>query len=94
MKTSAARTSRALTLALALLPLPLAAGTPAEESLGLAEAAERALAHNPDLAVDLPGLEAARLRYEAARAGYLPRVDFEYAYEAGDNPVFVFSTLL
>lgn len=94
MKTSAGRSWRALSLSLALLPLPLAAGAPEEEPLGLAEAAEQALAHNPDLAVDLPGIEAARLQSKAARAGYLPRVDFEQAYEAGNNPVFVFGTLL
>lgn len=81
-------------LSMALLPLPLAAAAADEEPLGLAEAAERALAHNPDLAVDLPGLEAAHLRFEGTRAGYLPRIDFEHSYEAGDNPVFVFSTLL
>jgi len=44
--------------------------------------------------VDAPGQEAARLEFKAARAGYLPRLDFEQSYLAGNNPVFVFGTLL
>jgi outer membrane protein len=66
----------------------------AQERLTLSEAVERALKSNPDLAVDAPGQEAARLEFKAARAGYLPRLDFEQSYLAGNNPVFVFGTLL
>ncbi len=73
-----------------LLSLPLAA----QDRLTLADAVSRALVNNPDLAVDEPGLEAARSEFKAARAGYLPRLDFEQSYLAGDNPVFVFGTLL
>lgn len=75
---------------LALFSLPLAA----QEKLTLSEAAARALENNPDLAVDMPGQEAARSEFKAARAGYLPRLDFEQSYLAGNNPVFVFGTLL
>jgi outer membrane protein len=71
------------------LSLPLPA-----QSLSLSEAVARALEHNPDLAADAPGQEAARSEYRATRAGYLPRLDFEQSYLAGDNPVFVFGTLL
>jgi len=66
----------------------------AQERLPLSEVVARALEHNPDLAVDEPGQQAARLEYKAARAGYLPRLDFEQSYQAGNNPVFVFGTLL
>jgi outer membrane protein len=66
----------------------------AQERLTLSEVVARTLENNPDLAVDAPGQEAARLEFKAAKAGYLPRLDFEQSYLAGDNPVFVFGTLL
>ncbi len=71
-----------------------AAPLSAQEALMLSEAVARALEANPDLAVDAPGQEAARYEFKAARAGYLPRLDFEQSYLAGNNPVFVFGTLL
>lgn len=64
------------------------------QPLSLRDAVARALAHNPDLAQEQPGLEAARLEARAARAGYYPRLDFEQAYTGGNNPVYVFGTLL
>src|SRR5512146_2364806 len=70
--------------------LPLAA----QQKLSLSDAVARALENNPDLAVDAPGQQAARSEFKAAKAGYLPRLDFEQSYLAGDNPVFVFGTLL
>jgi outer membrane protein TolC len=73
-----------------LLSFPLAA----QERLSLSEAVARALGNNPDLAIDGPGQQAAHLEFKAARAGYLPRLDFEQSYLAGNNPVFVFGTLL
>ncbi len=73
-----------------LAPLPSAA----QPGLTLDEAVALALQSNPDLAADASGVEAARAEHRAARAGYLPRVDLEHSYLAGDNPVFVFSTLL
>jgi outer membrane protein TolC len=66
----------------------------AQERLTLSEAVSRALEKNPDLAVDAPGQQAARLDLKASKAGYLPRLDFEQSYLAGNNPVFVFGTLL
>lgn len=66
----------------------------AEESLTLAQAVSQALANNPGLASDQPALEAARAQLAVTRAGYLPRVDFEQSYTAGNNPVYVFGTLL
>jgi outer membrane protein len=73
-----------------LLSLPLAA----QQKLSLSEAVARALEHNPDLAIDAPGQQAARSEFKATKAGYLPRLDIEQSYLAGDNPVFVFGTLL
>jgi outer membrane protein len=74
----------------ALIAIPLGA----QEPLSLSDAVSRAMENNPDLAVDAPGQEAARLDFKAAKAGYLPRLDFEQSYQAGNNPVFVFGTLL
>jgi outer membrane protein TolC len=79
-----------ITVVFALCGLPLAA----QEKLTLTEAVGRALRNNPDLAVDEPARQAARSEFKAARAGYLPRLDFEQSYLAGNNPVFVFGTLL
>jgi outer membrane protein len=73
-----------------LLSLPLAA----QQKLSISDAVARALENNPDLAVDVPGQQAARSEFKATRAGYLPRLDLEQSYLAGDNPVFVFGTLL
>lgn len=65
-----------------------------QQRLTLSEAAARALENNPDLVAHAPGQQAARAEFKAAKAGYLPRLDFEQSYLAGNNPVFVFSTLL
>ncbi len=81
----------AVAMILAALTAP-AAG--AEEPLTLAQALARALEHNPELAVDAPEREAAAADLAASRAGYLPRVDFEQSYTGGNNPVYVFGTLL
>ncbi len=67
---------------------------PAEEQLTLAGALAKALEHNPELAVDPPTRAAAQSELDASRAGYLPRLDFEQAYTGGNNPVYVFGTLL
>ena len=48
----------------------------------------------PTWPIDAPGQQAARSEYKATRAGYLPRLDIEQSYLAGNNPVFVFGTLL
>jgi outer membrane protein TolC len=66
----------------------------AQDRLSLPEAVARALESNPDLAIDEPGRQAAQAEFDAAAGGYLPRLDFEQSYLAGNNPAFVFSTLL
>jgi outer membrane protein len=77
-------------LMFSLAGMPLAA----QQKLSLSDAIAKALENNPDLAVDAPGQQAARTDFKATRAGYLPRLDVEQSYLAGDNPVFVFGTLL
>jgi outer membrane protein len=76
------------------IALSACASAHAQERLTLAQAAARVLENNPELAIDGPGQQAARADFKATRAGYLPRLDFEQSYLAGNNPVFVFGTLL
>src|SRR5512136_1662911 len=90
MRISSYRKNLASAVIMVLIALPLVA----QERLTLSDAVARALENNPDLAVDAPGRQAARLEFKAAKAGYLPRLDFEQSYLAGNNPVFVFGTLL
>ena len=66
----------------------------AGEPLTLAQALARVLEHNPELAIDAPVRDAAQSDLAASRAGYLPRLDFEQSYTGGNNPVYVFGTLL
>jgi outer membrane protein len=80
-----------LAITLAFMPaLQLRAAGP----LTLAEAVKKALAANPDLSADVPGIDAARHEASAALATWRPRVDVEQSYTGGNNPVYVFGTLL
>ena len=78
------------------LGLLVAATAAAQDSrpLTLDDAVARALERNPAMrAVSATGDEAdARLRQ--ARAGYLPRVDVVEAWQGGNQPVYVFGSLL
>ncbi len=71
-----------------------AAGVAAQEKLTLEQAARKALEHNPDLAMDAPARQAAAAELAASRSGYLPRLDVEQSVLGGNNPVYVFGTLL
>jgi outer membrane protein TolC len=83
---------RAVPLVVATLFVALPAS--AQSPLSLSEAIARARARNPDAG------SAAALEHEAAervtqaRAAYLPKVDFAESWQRGNNPVFVFSSLL
>ncbi len=72
----------------------VAAGLAAQEKLTLEQAARKALEHNPDLAMDAPARAAASAELAASRSGYLPRLDVEQSVLGGNNPVYVFGTLL
>lgn len=52
------------------------------------------LANNPDLRAARAGQREGQARAGEAVAGYLPRVDFVEAWQRGNNPVFVFGSLL
>ena len=80
---------------LALLDLlVLAAPLPAQEALTLRQAVNLALHSNPLVAAADAGEKEAEARIRQARAGYLPRVQASESLQHGNNPVFVFSSLL
>jgi outer membrane protein len=83
-------------LAVALAPFSVSS---AEEGappihLSLGEAADLALRDNPHAAIAEAGQEIARARLLQARSTWLPLVRVSETYTRGDNPVFVFGTLL
>lgn len=74
-----------------LLPAPL---TAAEQRLTLEEAIAATLTNNPDLRAARAAEREGAARVAEARAAYLPRVDLVEAWQRGNNPVFVFGSLL
>src|SRR6478609_9042668 len=84
---------RTLAKILSLLAL---AGSPvlAQEALTLREAVELALHSNPLVAASDAAEKEADARIREAHSGYLPRLQFSESLQRGNNPVFVFSSLL
>lgn len=70
------------------------AGSHAQEPLSLPEAVRIALEKHPALAASEARIRAAGARVEQARAGYLPKVNYSESVQRGNNPVFVFGSLL
>ncbi|MBZ5528791.1 MAG: TolC family protein [Acidobacteriia bacterium] len=66
----------------------------AGNSLTLGQAVRMALDKNPALRTAEDESDAARARSQQARAMWMPRVDFSQGFTRGDNPVYVFGTLL
>jgi outer membrane protein TolC len=78
------------TLALLILAAPL----PAQEALTLQQAVDLALRSNPLVAAAGAGEKEAEAHIHQAHSAYLPRVQFSESLQRGNNPVFVFSSLL
>lgn len=57
-------------------------------------AVQSALAHNASLRAARAGLDEAAARTTQARSGFFPRLSVTEAWQRGDQPVFVFSSLL
>ena len=74
--------------------LGLAAPAAAQTPLTLTEAIARARAQNPDAGSTAAAEREAAQRVTQARAGYLPKVDVVESWQRGNQPVFVFSSLL
>lgn len=72
----------------------LAESCSAQEPLTREQAVQLALEKNPRLRAAGDEADAARARAEQARAAYFPRVDFSQSFTRGNNPVYVFGTLL
>jgi outer membrane protein TolC len=78
----------ALLLALAALPAR------AQQPLTLETAVRTALDHNPALRASEEEDRAAAARAAQARAAWFPRLDLSQGFTRGNNPVYVFGTLL
>jgi outer membrane protein TolC len=65
-----------------------------QERLTLTDAMARARTATPAARALAAGAQEAEARVVQARAGYLPRIDFTQSVERGDQPVFVFGSLL
>lgn len=74
--------------------LGLAAPVAAQAPLTLTEAIARARSQNPDVGVSAGAEREAAQRITQARAGYLPKVDIAESWQRGNQPVFVFGSLL
>jgi outer membrane protein TolC len=72
----------------------LAPSAAAQTPLTLTEAIARARAQNPDAGSAAASEREAAQRVTQARAGYLPKVDLAESWQRGNQPVFVFSSLL
>jgi outer membrane protein len=80
--------------AASLLAGALASSVHAQERLTLEDAIRRALAANPRAVGAQADVEAAAARTSEARSAFLPRVDLTESWQRGDQPVYVFSSLL
>lgn len=67
---------------------------PAQTPLTLDQAIARAIAAHPDARIAALAEREAAARVTQARAGYLPRVDLTETWQRGNQPVFVFGSLL
>jgi len=68
------------------------AGEP--ETLTLSQAVEGALKNNPLIRMTLSGRAIADAHLQEARAGWFPLLQFSETFTRGNNPVFVFGSLL
>src|SRR6185436_5580515 len=73
-----------------LAALPAAAQSP----LSLSDAIARAKAQNPDAGSAAAAERAAAEHVTQVRGGYFPKVDLAESWQRGNQPVFVFSSLL
>jgi len=64
------------------------------EALTLSSAVEKALKNNPLIRITLSGREIADAQLREVRAGWFPLLQFSETFTRGNNPVFVFGSLL
>ncbi|MGB2712944.1 MAG: TolC family protein [Vicinamibacterales bacterium] len=80
-------------LVVALLILSPVSGA-AQEPLTLERAVQRALTYNASLRAARAGVDEAAAHETEARSGLFPRISLTDSWQRGDQPVFVFSSLL
>jgi outer membrane protein TolC len=66
----------------------------AQSPLSLSEAIARAKVRNPDATAAAAAEREAAERVTQARGGYFPSVEVAESWQRGNDPVFVFSSLL
>lgn len=66
----------------------------AQDPLSLKQAVEVALRQHPQVEAARSATSAAQARIQAARSGYLPRLNYSESFQRTNNPVYVFSSLL
>jgi outer membrane protein len=66
----------------------------AQERLPLPQAIAAVLTANPDVVAASAATQEAAQQAPQARAGFLPRLDFTQSWQRGNQPVFVFGSLL
>lgn len=66
----------------------------AQDPLSLSDAVRIAIAGNKAIDASAAGVNEAKTRITAARAGSLPKVAYSESFTRADNPVFVFGSLL
>jgi outer membrane protein TolC len=76
------------------LVLSLPSLLPAQTALSIADAIRMALDQNPALRASEAAEGAAAERMPQARAGFLPTIDYSESVQYGNNPVYVFGSLL
>lgn len=81
---------RTPSLLVALLAAPVWAQAP----LSLQEAIDLALGKNKSIQAVDAGIRAAESRIRQARGGFLPKINYSETFTRGNNPVYVFSSLL
>jgi outer membrane protein len=77
-----------------LIFLAAAVAGRSQEPLGVKAAVRLALRENRAVAAAEAGVQAAQSRVAQARSGQLPKVNYSETFSRGDNPVYVFSSLL
>ena len=86
--------NRVMKTAAGVLLLAMACPTAAGQSLSLGDAVEQTLARNPAIVAAEARIRAAEAREAEARAARFPRVEITESVTRGNNPVFVFGSLL
>lgn len=87
-------TPSAKVVALTIMLLPGAVPASAQDALTLEVAIQEAIAHNASLRAARAGAAETSEHLGEARAGWLPRISFTESWQRGDQPVYVFSSLL